>query len=318
LYLKYFEDKLYYFELLDDNKTLYVRQSSVFNDAEETLEQFYGRLFEFIDTHAVEKLVYDVRLNGGGNNYNNMPLVKGIMARPKINKKGSFYFIIGRETFSACQNLTNEITRYTEAILVGEPTSENINFYGDARPVVLPHSQITAYISYLWWQDYPALENADWTAPQVPVRMSFEDYVNNQDTVLEAALTFDADGFITNPITYIANLYVSGQGQKMAEELPRMMQDPRYAFCDFDAGLNKLGNILLQTGRVEQIQASVQVFSMIAQLYPNSANTYKNLGAAFNALQNTPKAKEALQKAISLDPNGDSGKAAKALLLELE
>jgi len=317
LYLKHFEDKLYYFECLEDIKTLYVRQSSVFNDENETLKQFYNRLFEFIDTHSIEKLVYDVRLNGGGNNYNNLPLIKGLMARPNINKKGNFFFIIGRDTFSACQNLTNEITRYTEAILVGEPTSENINFYGDARSVVLPNSKISAYLSYLWWQDMPALENADWTVPSIPVTMSFNEYVSNQDPVLEAALTFNAQGFQPKPMEYITELYTTGQAQKLAQELPKMIQDPRYAFCDFETELNKKGNILLQSGRMQEVQGSIQVFSMISQLFPNSALTYKNLGEAYTAIQDTDKAKAVLQKAISLDTNGKIGKAAKELLSQI-
>ena len=64
-----------------------------------------------------------------------MPFIKGIMARPTINKRGNFFYIIGRDTFSACQNLTNEVSRYTEAVIVGEPNAENINFYGDTKPI---------------------------------------------------------------------------------------------------------------------------------------------------------------------------------------
>jgi tetratricopeptide (TPR) repeat protein len=318
LYLKHLEDKLYYFEYLEDKKTLYVRQSSVFNDENETLKQFYQRLFEFIDTHAVEKLVYDVRLNGGGNNYNNLPFIKGIMARPNLNKKGNFYFIIGRDTFSACQNLTNEVTRYTEAILVGEPTAENVNFYGDTRPVTLPNSKINAYLSYLWWQDMPALENAKWTAPSIPITMSFDEYVANQDPVLEAALTFNAEGFRPKPMDYITELYVTGQAQKLAQELPKMIQDPRYAFCDFETELNTKGLLLLETGQKPQIQASMQVFSMISQLFPNSAQTYKNLGSAYLQLGDIEKAKELLNKTISLDVDGEVGKDAKKMLSEID
>ncbi|MEM6684629.1 MAG: tetratricopeptide repeat protein [Bacteroidota bacterium] len=317
LYLKHLKDKLYYFEYLEDKKIVYVRQSSVFNDPNEPLKQFYARLFDFIDTHDVEKLVYDVRLNGGGNNYNNLPLIKRIMARPHINKKGNFYYIIGRETFSACQNLTNEITRYTEAILVGEPTSENINFYGDTRPLVLPNSEITAYLSYIWWQDFPALENAKWTAPSIPVTMTFDEYVRNEDTVLNAAINFDATNFIPNPIAYITELYVTGQVQKMGQELYRMTQDPTYAFCDFETELNKKALLLLKTGQAPQVQASIQVFSSILQFYPNSAQTHKNLGKANLLLGNTQKAKEFFNKTIALDADGNEGKEAKKMLQEI-
>ncbi|WP_378187858.1 tetratricopeptide repeat protein [Aquimarina sp. W85] len=318
LYLKYLGEKLYYFEYLENNKTLYVRQSSVFDATNESLQQFYKRLFKFIDTHPIEKLVYDVRLNGGGNNYNNLPFIKGILARPSINKKGSFYFIIGRDTYSACQNLTNEVTRYTEAILVGEPTSENVNFYGDSRAVILPNSKIKVYLSYIWWQDIPALENAKWTAPSIPVSISFEDYINNEDPVLEAALTFDASDFEPKPIAYITDLYVTGQTEKLAEELPKMVHDPRYAFCDFEAELNKKGNLLLQSGRVPELNASIQVFSMIIQLYPKSASTYKNLGHAYVKLGDVSQAKVFLNKAISLDSHGNIAKIAQELLLEIE
>ncbi|WP_299601395.1 tetratricopeptide repeat protein [uncultured Aquimarina sp.] len=317
LYLKNLDDKKYDFEYLEDKKTLYVRQSSVFNDPKETLAQFYKRLFEFIDANNVEKLVYDVRLNGGGNNYNNLPLIKGLMARPNLNKKGNFYFIIGRDTFSACQNLTNEITRYTEAILVGEPTAENINFYGDARAVQLPNSKINAYISYLWWQDYPALENKDATVPSIPVTMSYNDYVQNKDVVLEAALNFNAEGFQPKPMEYITQLYITGQGAKLAQVLPQMVQDPRYAFCDFETELNKKGNILLESGRMPEVQGSIQVFSMIMQMYPNSAMTYKNLGRAYLKVGDTKKATELLNKAITLDTDGEHAKAAKKTLLTI-
>ena len=166
--------------------------------------------FEVIDNYPVDRLIYDVRLNGGGNNYNNLNLIKGLMARPEINKKGKFFYIIGRDTFSAAQNLTNEITRYTEAIVVGEPTAENLNFYGDTRPVRLPNSGLTAYLSFAWWQDLPQWENQYATLPHVAVDMSFEQYVSNQDPVLEAALNYKDDGFILNPMQHLTELFIAG------------------------------------------------------------------------------------------------------------
>lgn len=116
---------------------------------------------------------------------------------------------------------------------------------------------------------------------------------------------------------YITQLYVTGQGAKLAQEIPRMVQDPRYAFCDFETELNKKGNILLESGRGPEIQGSIQVFSMIMQLYPNSAMTYKNLGKAYLKLGDTKKATELLNKAISLDTNGEQGNAAKEVLLQI-
>ena len=316
LYLKHL-DRTYYSEYLAEEKAMYIRHSRIRDEAEENTKDFYARVFDFIEKNEVEKLVLDVRLNGGGNNYLNKPIITGLIETEKINKIGKLFVIIGRRTFSACQNLVNELDNYTNVIFAGEPTAENINFWGDNRPVKLPNSNINISLSYLWWQDKPALENAKWIAPSIPVSMSFDEYSNNQDPVLESVLTFNVQDFKPKPMDYITDLYVSGQAQKLAEELPKMIQDPRYAFCDFETELNKKGNLLLQSGRLPEVQASIQVFSTIIQLFPNSAITYKNLGEAYIVLKDTHKAKEALEKAISLDTNEKIGKAAKEMLLKI-
>ncbi|MCB0563755.1 MAG: hypothetical protein KDD01_05195, partial [Phaeodactylibacter sp.] len=134
-------DKIYYFEYLPEHKTVYVRHSQIQDDPEEAIPAFYERVFDFIEKNDVERLVLDVRLNGGGNNYKNKPIVTGIIRTEKINQPGKLFVIIGRRTFSACQNLVNELDNYTNAIFVGEPTAENINFYGDNNRVELPNSK---------------------------------------------------------------------------------------------------------------------------------------------------------------------------------
>ncbi len=317
LYLKKL-DKNYYSEYLTTKKAIYIRHSWIGDDAKESTKDFYSRIFNEIETNDVEKLIIDVRLNGGGNNYLNKDVIKGIIKSEKINKIGKLFVITGKRTFSACQNLVNEMDNYTNVIFVGEPTAENVNFWGDNRPVKLPNSAIDVSLSYLWWQDKHALENTDWIAPSIPVTISFDEYVNNQDPVLEAALTFNVPDFKPKPMEYITDLYLSGQTEKLATELPKMIQDPLYEFCDFEAELNKSGNFLMQTGRIPQIQASVQVFLMVSQLFPNSAITYKNLGKAYTLLHDTNNAKASLKKAISLDTNGIISKAAKEMLLDIE
>lgn len=170
-------------------------------------------------------MVLDVRLNGGGNNYKNKPIVTGIIESKKINKIGKFIVILGRRTFSACQNLVNELDNYTNVIFIGEPTSENINFYGDNNRVELPNSKIPAYLSFAWWQDKPQWENDDWLAPHIAVDMRFEEYRTNQDPVLDTALAFSDDNFITDPMRYMTNLYMAGKMEQLATDTKRMIND---------------------------------------------------------------------------------------------
>lgn len=312
LYLKNL-DKIYFSEYLAQEKTMYVRHSRIRDDKEEDTETFYNRVFDFIENNNVEKLVIDLRLNGGGNNYLNKPVIKSIMKSPKIDKVGNLYVIIGRRTFSACQNFVNELDNYTNAIFVGEPTAENVNFYGDANAVKLPNSKLTAYLSYAWWQDKPAWENADWKVPQLSVEISSKEYVSNQDPILDAALNFSSEGFIHKPMEYITTLFTKGDMQKLGMEVSKMVQNPRYSFVNFEFEFSKAAKRYLEFAP----QIAVQIFSFNTQLFPNSANAWNDLGEGFLKMGNATNAIGAFKKAIALDPKGEIGKKATSLLKEI-
>jgi len=315
LYLKKLEERLYFFEYLADKKTLYVRQSSVFNDDKESLQDFYKRLFAFIDENKVEKMVYDVRLNGGGNNYNNKALIKGIMARPKINKKGNFFYIIGRNTFSAAQNLTNEIENYTEAIMVGEPTGENKNFYGDNRKLTLPHSKLDAYLSFAWWQDMPAWENKEYTIPHVAASMTFDEYRANQDPVLEAALDYTEKGFILNPMNHLTNLFTTGNLKQLEIDALKIAKDKAYKYSNFEEEFAAAAYRLFSQG---DTKSGLYIMELNTKAFPESAAVWYSLASSLEQEQEVEKAKMAYKKIIELNSNVTLVKTAKNRLLKLE
>ncbi len=180
LYLRHL-NKHYFFEYLPQKKTLYIRYSQVMDDPSEKIYDFYKRVFQFVDENEVEKFILDVRLNGGGNNFNNKQIVKGIIQRAKIDQKGKLFVVIGRRTFSAAQNLINELHNYTNATFVGEPSSENINFYGDSKRIRLPKSALNAYLSWAWWQDKPQWQNDEYFRPDILIKMSYDKYFKNED-----------------------------------------------------------------------------------------------------------------------------------------
>ncbi len=314
LYLKHL-DKIYYYEYLPDQKTVYVRHSQIQDQEGEDIPTFYARLFEFIESNEVEKLILDVRLNGGGNNYKNKPVITGIIANEKINQPGKFMVIIGRRTFSACMNLVNELHTYTNAIFVGEPTGENINFYGDNRPVELPNSKINAFLSFAWWQDKPQWENRQWLAPQIPTGMTFEQYRTNQDPALEAALAFSDPDFITDPMAHLTRLYTAGKFEEVQSEAQRMVQEPAYKFFDFEGEFNRAGYQLLESGDLE---GAIGVFGMNAEFFPDSANVWDSLAEAYWRTGDKVKAEEYYQKAIGMDPEGGVGANAREMLKKMK
>ena len=312
LYLKNL-DKIYYYEYLPETKTVYVRQSQIQDDPSDPIPAFYKRVFDFIEKNEVDRLVLDVRLNGGGNNYKNKTIVKEVI-KSKINQPGKFFVIIGRRTFSACQNLVNELDNYTEAVFVGEPTSENINFYGDNRQVVLPKSKIPIFLSFAWWQDKPQWEDGPWLAPHVAVDMSYEQYRTNQDPVLDAVFSFTGSNFVRNPIGHLEQLFNESKLDQVKSEAARMVKDPAYKFVNFEEELNSRGYELLIRN---QFQPALFVLQMNSELFPQSANAWDSLGEAYWKSDQKDKAIECYNKAINLDPNGSTGDHARNMLKEI-
>lgn len=307
-------DKIYYYEYLAEQKTVYVRHSQIQDDPSEDIPTFYNRVFNFIETNDVERLVIDVRLNGGGNNYKNKPIITGILKSKKIDKIGNLFVIIGRRTFSACQNLVNEMSNYTNAIFIGEPTSENINFYGDNNRVELPNSKIPAYLSFAWWQDKPQWEGGDWLAPHIAVEIGSEDYMLNRDPVLEEALSMDATDFILNPMDHMTELFLAGNFEQLKADAAKMIKDPKYRFFEFESEFNKTGYMLLGRG---QFKEAIFVFQMNTELFPDSANAWDSLAEGYLKTSDEVKAAEYYNKAIQMDPNGPTGKNAKEMLRKM-
>jgi tetratricopeptide (TPR) repeat protein len=307
-------EKIYYYKYLPEQKTVYIRHSQIQDDPEENIPAFYERVFDFIENNEVDKLILDVRLNGGGNNYKNKPIVTGVIKSDKINQVGHFFVIIGGRTFSACQNLVNELHNYTNAIFVGEPTGENINFYGDNRTVELPNSKLPVRLSWAWWQDKPQWEGGDWLPPQVAITPTFADYQSNHDPVLDAIWNFDGDGIILDPMSYLEGLFMAGEMEKVTTESARLVKDPMYAYYDFEAQFNRAGYNLLGS---KQFDAALFVFDMTAKLFPDSPNAWDSLAEGHWKAGHLDKAKEYYLKAIALDPDGATGDNARRMLKEM-
>lgn len=175
----------YWFEYLENERVVYAQFNRVENKEDgETIAVFATRLFEFIDANPVDALVIDVRLNHGGNNYLVKPLVNGVVRSDKINQPGRFFTIIGRETFSACQNFVNRLERETQVTFVGEPTASRPNFVGEGNHIVLPYSGIIVNGSSLYWQDTRSDDYRLWVAPDLVAELSSDDFRSNRDPAM--------------------------------------------------------------------------------------------------------------------------------------
>ena len=187
LYLRDRETNYWLHELPELN-ALYVQYNQVQDMEKQSIAAFAAHLLDTVRSTRSKTLIVDVRHNNGGNNFLNWPLVRTLVHFEEDSSDNRIFVLIGRHTFSACQNFVNWIERLTGAVFVGEPTASRPNFVGESTNVVLPHSGVRASISSRVHYDSFWGDNRPWIAPQLLIELSSADYFANRDPVLETVL----------------------------------------------------------------------------------------------------------------------------------
>ncbi|MEO9483844.1 MAG: hypothetical protein ABJG47_10380 [Ekhidna sp.] len=302
----------YRFDYLEDARAIYVRQSEIKDDSKESISQFYRKVFQFVEQNEVEKFILDVRLNGGGSGHLNLPVVLGLI-KSRLNQKGKLFVIIGRNTFSAAQNLVNQLETYTDAIFVGEPTSSNVNSWGDPKVETLPNSQLDVRLSFLWHQEKHPLDLRIWTKPDVSIEMSSMDYAMNRDVALNAILNFEES--LYHATIDIERLYeekdyerASARGKGLGARFPHDEAKIR-------SHLNTIGYSLM---RKDMMKAALEVLILNTQLYPHSPNTWDSLAECYLKLNDVQNAIKYYKKVIEMDAEGRAGDNARVMLKTIE
>jgi hypothetical protein len=293
-------NKRFWFEYVPDNKLLYVQLNNVLNGQAKTLEQFFGEVFASARENKPDKLVLDIRHNSGGDNTLIRPIIRGIIQLEEIDRKGHFFVIIGRRTFSAAQNLTNRLETWTEAVFVGEPTASHVNLYGDTRLFKLPNSQMNLHISELWWQNKHARDERKWTAPNIAAEPTFETYVNNIDPAMEAIYRYKP-GKSLREMGLAA--YQKGDFALIKKILIDFKNDPVNKYQDFEGEVNGFGYSLV---RADKLDDAVKIFQINAEVYPESSNAYDSLAEAYMRKGENEKAIKFYKKSLELNPDNSN------------
>jgi len=184
-------ERPYWFEWLPQPRAVYVRFREVRNDGDEPIGEFAGRLFAFIEANDVQRLLIDVRGNGGGNNYLVQPIVHGVL-RSSIDRPGRLFVLTDPLTYSAAVSLCARLERETHALFVGDPTGAGPNHCGDAERFELTGTGLTARISALLWQESDPRDARRWIAPDLPAPMTFHAWRAGGDPAIDAAMAFDS------------------------------------------------------------------------------------------------------------------------------
>jgi hypothetical protein len=180
-------DEKFWFTYLPDANTVYVS----FRGYDSLIENAQ-QLLTFIDLHQPERLVIDMRENGGGDfTLVREHLLPGLKQRSAINRTGHLFVVIGRDTFSAAMSNATDFRKETKAILVGEPIGERPNSYQENRQLVLPNSLLT--VSYST-QYYSFLNGASEVKPDKRIDPDWLSYKAGRDPVMDWILAYSPKG----------------------------------------------------------------------------------------------------------------------------
>jgi tetratricopeptide (TPR) repeat protein len=183
-YLK--QKKPHWTEALPEQKTLYVAYQAVQDQPGQTVREFWTKAFDQFDSLGAERMIIDMRSNGGGNNFLNLPMLAGILARPKLNQRGKLFVITSPATYSAAICGAGQLDRFTNIMFVGMPPGAPPNFIGETVPVALPYSGLMLSMSDLYWQNSHAMDRRQWIAPDIAVEPTFSELKAGHDPCMEA------------------------------------------------------------------------------------------------------------------------------------
>jgi tetratricopeptide (TPR) repeat protein len=297
-------DSTFWLTYLSQYQTLFVQINRIEDDPKTTMAQFSRRMTEAARSNMAKRLILDLRWNGGGNNYLLKPLIVGLIQLGEINMPGHLIVLTGPRTFSAAQNFVNRLENITEAIFVGEPTGENVNFYGDTRNFELPNSHCRVVLSNLWWQDKDPRDKRWATFPEIAVSESFEDFVQNRDPVLEYVLHHNEIPTIEEIV--LSGLKEGGYNGALAATAS-YKSDPVRRYIDveiLEGKINNLGYLLLAEKKTDD---AIQVFKVNTVVFPVSFNTWDSLGEAYADAGQKAEAIAAYKKSLELNPTSKTG-----------
>lgn len=298
----------YWFEHLPKASALYVQLNQVGNQPgkDETLAQFTGRLFSFVDAHAdaVTKLIIDLRYNDGGNARRIIPLVNEIIRHARLNRRGRLFVLVGKRTYSAAVIFLTELVEHTNAIVIGDPPACPFNFFSDAEARGrLPNSGFQLMVSSRQVDNAWAPDTV-FFPPDVPAPFSSRDYFSGRDPALETALHGDARAIPDIAADEGADSALerfAHQKQEYADLRWWRGWDPRA----LENQINERGYSLMEAGRTA---AAFELFRLNTLLFPESWNAWDGLGEVQYGMGQRERSLESYRRSVGLNPENENGK----------
>lgn len=170
-------------EWLPDSKTLYGWYDSCADAPDRPVSTWCEEALKGIDEKKPERVVLDLRRNGGGNSELIRPLLAGLRKRPAV---GKLFVLVDRATYSSAILNSLDLRREFKALLVGLAPGGSPNHYGEIRRYPLPHCKWLVQYSTKFFKLAP--EGGDTIAPDIEVEWTAAEFFGGADPALDAAI----------------------------------------------------------------------------------------------------------------------------------
>jgi hypothetical protein len=292
----------YWFTPLDNGRAVYMQFNAVADQEDESFAAFRQRLWELVDAVAdtIDAFILDIRYNDGGNGEMNLPFLHEIIQRDAVNRRGSFYTLIGRATNSAALVLMAFLATHTNTTFVGEPAGGSEFLFSNARSAgQLPNSGIELFVaSKMLDLRWPA-HDGTWRytfPPEHPAPFSSAEFFAGRDPAVDAIVAGQVrpieavlrDDGVDGVADYIDQLTYTWPFHTDEVEHP----------ID-EATINRLGYELLHGDRVDD---AIALFELNTRRFPTSANTWDSLGEGYMVKGDRERSIECYERSLELDP----------------
>lgn len=199
-----------------DANTAYIQYNACREDPDLPMETFVAQVQQLLDAGHYEKVLLDLRNNGGGSDGVLVPLLEMLAERSQQTGL-RLYALVGEATFSSAV-INGVMAKQVGFTIVGEPTSGSVDHFGAVKSFSLPHLNATVGYStkYIDLGEYFQAAKPYGAAPLTPdivVEQTLTDYLKGIDTAVDYLL----------------------RDQQIAYELPYYLQDGQPVFAGYSA-----------------------------------------------------------------------------------
>lgn len=284
---------------LPERQAIYVQLNMVTDTDGQSLAAFGARILDRVKATNPRRVIVDVRLNRGGNQDLRHDFVASLI---KAEDEDTRLFVLSRRgAFSATQPILDDLARFTDAVLIGEPASSKPSSYGYSYRDVLPNSGITVRTSIEWHQF--GRDDQPWTPIDLATALTFGDYLAGHDPALAAALEHVPGPALDERALEAAKLNGTAGAMRVATDY---LSDPASRYADRQ---RELGRAALHLYRGKLADPALAVARLATDRFPESPEPWVRLALIADGLGRADQAVQAGRRALALEPDNRTARS---------